>query len=388
MSETEIIEGEATEEHETLPVVRQPSESAAMVTRDELSVVELVKQADIIHDVMQRAMKQGIHYGVVPGTGGKPSLLKPGAEKLCVLFRLAPEYETEKIWHEDGHLTVITKCILRHIPTSMKIAEGDGLCTTKESKYATRNAGRVCPDCGADAIIKGKEEYGGGWICFKKKGGCGAKFPDGDEAIEGQQTGKIDNPDLADSYNTVLKMSAKRAFLAAVLNGTAASDVFTQDMAEEGSHETQRASGESGGGASGQQQRQQPRQRQESKAPADPYAIDPGQVFLENAPRGDKLREDSVSLLMEVDPTVDWRLAITTAAESCFGSPDIPKERMHEFLRRFSNASRRVRNHFDPNAVPPIHDEEIVRSIAWAFDGAVVELTRSTADQKTGGDSA
>ena len=34
----------------------------------------------------------------------------------------------------------------------------------------------VCPDCGKDAIIKGKEEYGGGWLCYKAKGGCGSKF--------------------------------------------------------------------------------------------------------------------------------------------------------------------------------------------------------------------
>lgn len=34
----------------------------------------------------------------------------------------------------------------------------------------------VCPTCGKDSIIKGKEEYGGGYVCYKKKGGCGAKF--------------------------------------------------------------------------------------------------------------------------------------------------------------------------------------------------------------------
>jgi hypothetical protein len=34
-----------------------------------------------------------------------------------------------------------------------------------------------CPSCGVvGAIIKGKPEYGGGWLCFGKKGGCGAKF--------------------------------------------------------------------------------------------------------------------------------------------------------------------------------------------------------------------
>lgn len=35
----------------------------------------------------------------------------------------------------------------------------------------------VCPACGGlDAVIKGKQEYGWGWVCFTKKGGCGAKW--------------------------------------------------------------------------------------------------------------------------------------------------------------------------------------------------------------------
>ena len=38
------------------------------------------------------------------------------------------------------------------------------------------------------------------------------------------------NDDLADQYNTVLKMSNKRSLVAAVLNVTAASDIFTQDI--------------------------------------------------------------------------------------------------------------------------------------------------------------
>ena len=41
---------------------------------------------------------------------------------------------------------------------------------------STKNKKTLCPNCGKDAIIKGKEEYGGGWLCYKQKGGCGAKF--------------------------------------------------------------------------------------------------------------------------------------------------------------------------------------------------------------------
>lgn len=49
-------------------------------------------------------------------------------------------------------------------------AEGRG-----SGRSASKSA--TCPECGkAGTIIKGSAEYGGGWLCWKKKGGCGAKF--------------------------------------------------------------------------------------------------------------------------------------------------------------------------------------------------------------------
>lgn len=66
--------------------------------------------------------------------------------------------------------------------------------------------------------------------CFKKKGGCGAKFPDGDQTIESQQTGRVFNPDIADQVNTIQKMSQKRSLVGAVLLAVNASEFFTQDI--------------------------------------------------------------------------------------------------------------------------------------------------------------
>jgi hypothetical protein len=83
------------------------------------------------------------------------------------------------------------------------------------------------------AIIKGKEEYGGGWVCFKRKDGCGAKFPDGDKSIESQVVGDVDNSDLPDLWNTIIKMARKRAIVDAVLLVTGASALFTQDVADD-----------------------------------------------------------------------------------------------------------------------------------------------------------
>jgi hypothetical protein len=41
---------------------------------------------------------------------------------------------------------------------------------------------------------------------------------------------KMENPDIADQYNTVLKMAKKRAHVDAILTATGASDIFTQDV--------------------------------------------------------------------------------------------------------------------------------------------------------------
>jgi hypothetical protein len=204
-------------------------QSSSLARRDELTIEDMIAQVTKVHDVMARVMKDGEHYGVIPGTGSKPTLLKPGAEKLCMLFRLDPQYQSAETF-EGKHLTVKTTCTLYHIPTGERWGSGEGSCSTKESKYAYRESKRLCPKCGRDAIIRGKKEYGGGWLCFAKKFGCGSKFLENDATIMAQEVGRVANEDLADQYNTVLKMSNKRALVAAVLNVTAASDIFTQDI--------------------------------------------------------------------------------------------------------------------------------------------------------------
>jgi hypothetical protein len=142
---------------------------------------------------------------------------------------LRPDFDQEIKELPGGHLQVLTRCHIFHIESGRRIADGVGMASTMESKFRWRNAGMKCPVCGKETIIKGKEEFGGGWLCYKKKGGCGEKFADGDKSIEGQERGKVENPDIADVYNTVIKMSKKRAYVDATITACAASDVFTQD---------------------------------------------------------------------------------------------------------------------------------------------------------------
>jgi len=197
-----------------------------------LSVETVKHQIQVIQQVMKDAMQDGTHYGVIPGTD-KPTLLKAGAEKLCLTFRLAPTYTITKTDLGNGHREYEIRCTLTHIPSGQVFGEGVGICSTMETKYRYRKAERVCPTCGASSIIKGKAEYGGGWLCFAKKGGCGAKFKDDDQSIVSQAVGRVENPDIADIYNTALKIGKKRAHVDAVLTATAASDIFAQDLEDE-----------------------------------------------------------------------------------------------------------------------------------------------------------
>lgn len=190
------------------------------------------QQVQVIQQLMGKVMKDKEHYGVIPGCGDKPALLKAGAEKLGFVFRLAPKFAIEEKDLPNGHREYRINCELYHIVSGKFCGSGVGTCSTMESKYRYRKAERACPTCGSVSIIKGKAEFGGGWVCWKKKGGCDAKFPDGDKSIESQEVGKKENEDPADQFNTVLKMGKKRAHVDAILTATAASDIFTQDIEE------------------------------------------------------------------------------------------------------------------------------------------------------------
>ncbi len=194
-----------------------------------VSVAQIKERLTQVQQLMATAMVQGDDYGVIPGTGSKPTLLKAGAEKLAMMFQFDAQFETEKKLDDDGHLTIETKCILYHAPTGNRLGSANAVCSTHEAKYAYRKSQRRCPACGNAAIIKGKEEYGGGWVCFKKKGGCGQKYDDHDTDITKQPEGEVANDRLADSYNTVIRMAEKRAYVAAIRIVTACSSIFDED---------------------------------------------------------------------------------------------------------------------------------------------------------------
>ena len=201
-----------------------------------MSMDVALERRETIIKFVQQIMKEDQDYGVIPGTSSKPVLLKPGAEKLCNFFGLEPEFTPifeEADWtgeHHGGQPFYYIRYRCRLMRNGQVLGVGEGSCNSWESKYRYRNANRKCPSCGQEAIIVGKAEYGGGFVCFKKKGGCGAKFDEDDQRIASQAVGRVINPDMADSVNTIQKMAQKRALVPATLLATSGSEFFTQDL--------------------------------------------------------------------------------------------------------------------------------------------------------------
>jgi hypothetical protein len=196
-----------------------------------LTVQQVLGQVALIQQIMKAAMKEGEHFGRIPGCGNKPSLLKPGAEKLCLTFRLAPSYDVEERQLECGHREYRITATLTSILSGALVGQGVGSCSTLENKYRFRTGAaevteRAVPraywDIRQDDPAKAQELIGGVGFTVKKVDGQGWMVAKGGEKVE------TDNP--ADSYNTVLKMGKKRALVDAVLTATAASDIFTQDL--------------------------------------------------------------------------------------------------------------------------------------------------------------
>ena len=194
----------------------------------------IVQKNAALMELRDHMFKKGLHYGEPYKDAGKPTLLKPGAEIIMARFRLWPRYierSTIEQWDPDHPVFHYRyECQLVRTDTGEIWGAGIGSCNSMEDKYRWRNLNRVCPVCGKDAIIKGRAEYGGGWLCYGKKGGCGKKWPDGAKDIEGQQVGRVPNDEVFTLVNTIDKMAQKRALVAAVLNATGASTYFTQDV--------------------------------------------------------------------------------------------------------------------------------------------------------------
>jgi len=160
-------------------------ESGAMMT-----LKGVADRVNLVHQVLERVMHKGTHFGAVPGCGTKMVLLKPGADVLAMTFRLVPQFAVTRTDMENGHREYDVTCSM-YGPDGGLLGQGVGSASTMEKKYRYRWEG------------------------------------------EGRNRHKVENEDIADCYNTVLKIAKKRAHIDATLTVTGAADLFTQDLIDE-----------------------------------------------------------------------------------------------------------------------------------------------------------
>lgn len=205
-------------------------------------------------------LKEDFDYGIIPGVV-KPSLLKPGAEKLRLAYNLSSTIElTEKKEDIDsGYLSYNYKCTVK-TPNGMILAECEGNANSYETKfrYLWVKESELPKDADKESL-KTKEstisefkfaidkaettgqygkpkEYWEKWtkaiadgkaVKLMKKVASGKEY----EAYEIQaKVYRIQNEDILGLQNTIMKMAQKRAFVGAVLMATGASEFFTQDV--------------------------------------------------------------------------------------------------------------------------------------------------------------
>lgn len=140
-----------------------------------LTPQEARQRATWVRDVTKAALTEGVDYGIVPGTGSKPSLLKPGAEMLLLAAGFG--FSVERIPDDESaeHRGITYRCSVKR--GDYVVAECDGYAGYDEKRFAK-----------------------GSWRA---------------------------------DWNSVIKMAQKRALVGASLNAVAGSGLFTQDMENE-----------------------------------------------------------------------------------------------------------------------------------------------------------
>jgi len=133
---------------------------------------------------------EGVDFGRIPGTGPKPTLLKPGAEKLLRWHGLVVDSQispSSKLDISGEVIDVDMGGTVRHVRSGMVLGKVHANCNSEERRY--RNA-----------------------------------------RLKNADDPERESASLGDQKNTIVKICQKRLEVAAALLYTMASEAYTQDV--------------------------------------------------------------------------------------------------------------------------------------------------------------
>ncbi len=188
------------------------SETRALALPDEAQFRRDIQAINRFQGIVHQNLIPNQDYGIIPGTQ-KPTLLKPGAEKIAKLLGLADQYEImdkREDW-DKPFFRYLIKCKLVHVASQVIISEGLGECNSLEGKYRYRWVGDRDLPAGTDknklVSQERRTKTGGHWTVYR-----------------------LDNEDIYSQVNTLIKMAKKRALVDAALSAGRLSNIFTQDI--------------------------------------------------------------------------------------------------------------------------------------------------------------
>jgi hypothetical protein len=175
-----------------------PAGSVVLTPKNQSMIEAAVQAREVLDQMMQRVLVLGTDIAIIPGTD-KPALTAAGAETIASTLQLRPEFLVAREILPDPAakvdgvplLSYSVRCLIYSRETDALLGEGVGACNSWEVKYRYRWEGK------------------------------------------GSERKRVENRDVWDLQNTILKMAKKRAFVDAVLVVTGAHRLFTQDVEEE-----------------------------------------------------------------------------------------------------------------------------------------------------------
>lgn len=182
----------------------------ATIDRGYLGSADVLARVTRILEVQKSVMREGVHYGTIPGTP-KPTLLKPGAEKLLMTFQIAAVTASIDDLSTSDEVRYRVRVQGVSQATGAVLGESVGECSSNEEKYRWRKP--VCKQEFDETPPDQKREV------WKKK------YNSSDfQKVQQVRTSP------ADVANTILQMATKRGLIPMTRVVLACSDIFDQDL--------------------------------------------------------------------------------------------------------------------------------------------------------------
>jgi hypothetical protein len=187
--------------------------SALRLLRPIAAPAQMIEAQNEARKFIEAALQKDVDYGIIPGTK-KPTMLKPGAEKVTAGFGLTVQSTiAERDVDHDRAVKWVKRKVTWEGPQGQRrqketVVDGESIGLYR---YVVR-----VDLVDADGVVRGSG-----------LGSCST-----------MESKYIDRP--RDTENTILKMAFKRAHVAAVLTTFGLSDAFTQDV-EDLPHATEHA---------------------------------------------------------------------------------------------------------------------------------------------------